>query len=310
MGEKGTLWLPEAASTIAPEVDALFYFVYWISVAFFVGVVGFMIYFALKYRRKDPSYVPPAYHQHPLLETASIVIPTILCLIVFTWGFKVFVKMYAAPPDSYEITVRAKQWYWEYEYDNGVVVPNEVHVPIGRPIKLNMSSMDVIHSYFIPAFRVKHDVLPNRYTSIWFQVDEAGEFQVYCTEYCGTSHSAMLGTLVAQPEAEFQRWLGDQNADRPPEELGEALFAQYNCSACHSIDGSRGVGPTFQGLYQAERRFEDGTSAVADDNYLRESILVPSAHIVESYPPAMPPSYSSMNARELDGLIAYIKTLQ
>ncbi|NNE68895.1 MAG: cytochrome c oxidase subunit II [Rhodothermales bacterium] len=310
MGENGSFWLPEAASTIAPEVDALFYFVYWTSILFFVGVVGFLIYFAVKYRRKDHSFVPPAFHENKWIETASIVIPTILVLIVFTWGFKVFVKMYAAPPDAYEITVRGKQWYWEYEYDNGVVVPNEVHVPIGRPIKLNMSATDVLHSYFIPEFRVKHDVLPNRYTSLWFQVDEAGEYQVYCTEYCGTSHSAMLGKLIAEPEAEFQRWLSDQNADRPPEELGEILVASYNCAACHSVDGSRGVGPTFQGLFGSERQFEDGTTVVADENYLRESILMPAAKIVETYPPAMPPSYSSLSARELDGLIAYIKTLQ
>ncbi len=310
MGENGTVWLPEAASTIAPEVDALFYFVYWTSTVIFIGVVAAIVYFAFRYRRKDAAFVPPRVKENHLVETISIVIPTILVLIVFTWGFKVFVKLYAAPPDSYEITVRAKQWYWEFEYDNGVVVANEVHVPIGRPIKLNMSAEDVIHSLFIPDFRVKHDVLPNRYTSLWFQVDQSGEFTIYCTEYCGTSHSAMLGTLVAEPEAEFQRWLANQNADRPPEELGEELYSQYTCNACHTTDGAPGVGPSFLGLFGSTRELVDGSSVTADENYLRESILDPSAKVTEGFNPNMPSSYTSLTAKQLDGLIAYIKTLQ
>ena len=309
MGEQGTLWLPEAASTIAPEVDALFYFVLWTSVLIFVGVVVAMAYFAVKYRRKDPTYVPPAFHENRLVELSSIVIPTILVLIVFTWGFKVFVRMYAAPPDSYEITVRGIQWAWQFEYDTGVTTNNEIHVPVGRPIKLNMSSVDVLHSFFIPDFRVKHDVLPNRYTSLWFQVDEPGEYQVYCTEYCGTQHSGMLATLVAQPEEEFQNWLVAQNADLPPAELGERTFAQ--CSACHSVDGTPGVGPTMQGLMGKTRQFEDGTSTVADENYIRNSILNPAEKVVEGYQPVMPAIYSGLlSPQELDGLVAYIKTLE
>ncbi|MBO6574926.1 MAG: cytochrome c oxidase subunit II [Rhodothermales bacterium] len=310
MGENGTTWLPEAASTIAPEVDALFYFVLWTSVVMFIGVVVAMAYYGMKFRRRDPSYVPPAHHESRLIETASIVIPTILVLIVFTWGFKVFIKMYAAPPDSYEITVRGKQWFWEYEYDNGVVVANEFYVPIGRPVKLNMSATDVLHSYFIPDFRVKHDVLPNRYTSLWFQVDEAGEYQVYCTEYCGTQHSAMLSTLVAVPQAEFDSWLANQNQDLPPAELGELLYTQYACNACHSTDGVAGVGPTFQGLYEAARPLADGSTVTADDNYLRQSILDPASQLVQGYGPVMPATYTSFSAKQLDGLIAYIKALQ
>lgn len=309
MGDKGTAWLPEAASTIAPEVDSLFYFVLWTSVVIFIGVLVAMAWFGWKFRRRSESYVPPEYHPHPLVETASIVLPTILVLIVFTWGFKVFVKMYAAPPDSYEITVRGIQWAWQFEYETGVTTNNEIHVPVGRPVKLNMSSVDVLHSFFIPDFRVKHDVLPNRYTSLWFQVDQPGEYPVYCTEYCGTQHSGMLATLVAQPEAEFQEWLIEQNADLPPEQLGQQVFQQ--CTACHTVDGSAGVGPTLQGIFGATRNFTDGTSAVADENYLRESILNPAAKIVEGYQPQMPAVYSGLlSAQQLDGLIAYLKTLQ
>ncbi|MFT5141715.1 MAG: cytochrome c oxidase subunit 2 [Rhodothermales bacterium] len=309
MGDKGTVWLPQAASTIAPEVDALFYFVFWTSVVLFAGVVAGIIYYAWKYRRKDPSYVPAAFHPSAMIETASIVIPTILVLIVFTWGFKVFVKMYAAPPDSYEITVRATQWSWQFEYDTGASSTNELHVPIGRPVKLNMSATDVLHSFFVPDFRIKHDVLPNRYTSVWFQVDKSGTYQIYCTEYCGTAHSSMLANLVAQPEAEFQQWLSDQNADRTPEELGQQVFAQ--CQACHTVDGTAGVGPSLLGVFGSSRTLADGTTVEADDNYLRQSILDPASQVVEGYPPVMPGIYSGLlDAKQLDGLIAYIKLLQ
>jgi cytochrome c oxidase subunit II len=309
MGEKGTVWLPEAASTIAPEVDALFYFVFWTSVVLFAGVVAGIIYYAWKYRRKDPHFVPAAFHPSAMIETASIVIPTILVLVVFTWGFKVFVKMYAAPPDSYEITVRATQWAWQFDYNTGASSTNELHVPIGRPVKLNMSATDVLHSFFVPDFRIKHDVLPNRYTSVWFQVDKSGTYQIYCTEYCGTAHSSMLANLVAEPEAEFQQWLSDQNADRTPEELGEQVFTQ--CIACHTVDGSAGVGPTLLGVFGSSRALADGSTVTADENYLRQSILDPASQVVEGFPPAMPGIYSGLlDAQQLDGLIAYLKTLQ
>ena len=268
-----------------------------------------IIYFVIRYRRRDPDYVPSPVHESRWIETASIVIPTILVLIVFTWGFRVFVKMYAAPPDSYQVTVRGVQWAWQFEYDTGAVTTNELHVPVGTPVKLNMSAADVLHSFFIPDFRVKHDVLPNRYTSLWFEATEVGEYQIYCTEYCGTEHSTMLATLVVESEADFAQWLADQNAERTPEELGEQLFAQ--CAACHTTDGTPSVGPTMQGIFGSTRQLDDGTSAVADDNYLRESILDPATKVVQGFPPVMPAVYSGLlDAQQLDGLIAYIKTLQ
>jgi cytochrome c oxidase subunit 2 len=302
--------MPDARSTVAPEVDALFYFVFWTSLIIFAMVIAAMVYFAFRYRRRNAHEVPARVHESRLLEVAWVVLPTILVLIVFTWGFKVYVHLYSPPPDSYQITVRAKQWFWEFEYPNGTVTTNEMHVPIGVPVKLNMSSEDVLHSFFVPAFRVKQDVLPNRYTSLWFEPTEIGEYQVFCTEYCGTSHSGMLGKVVVETEEGFQAWLAAQGADRPPLELGQDLFRQYNCNVCHSVDGTRIVGPSMKGLYGAERRFEDGTTAVADDNYIRESILAPGAKIVETYPNAMPATFGSLSAKQLDGLIAFIQSLE
>lgn len=312
MGENGTIWMPESASTMAPEVDALFYFVYWISVFIFFGVVSAMGFFVLMYRRRAAEEIPKKIKDSKVVEMASIVIPTFLVLVVFTWGFRVFVKLYTAPPDAYEIQVRAKQWVWEYEYPNGKKVFGDLVVPANRPVRLNMSSEDVLHSFFVPEFRVKMDVLPNRYTSVWFEATKADTFQVFCTEYCGSQHSAMIGKAIALRNTEFNTWLQESD-NMTPAEQGALLYTQLNCVACHSNDGTVGapyVGPTLRALAGSQRPFTDGTSAEADDNYLREAILQPMAKVVQGYPPAMPATYSSLEAAQVDALIAYIKSLE
>jgi len=310
MGENGSRWLPDASSSFAGEIDALFSFVFVASTILFVAVVASMIYFVIRYRRRSDEYVPVTDPESRWLEIASIVLPTILVLILFTWGFRVFITMSTAPPDSYEITVRGKQWFWEFEYSNGVVSFNDLYVPINRPVKLNMSSADVLHSFFVPEFRVKQDVLPNRYTSVWFEATASGEYRIYCTEYCGTQHSAMLGRVIAVSQSEFDEWLESQNQDLPPVELGEMLFTQNSCNACHSIDGIRGVGPALNDIFGTTRTFEDGTSVVADDNYLRESIVSPGVRIVQSFPAAMPATFGSLTTKQIDGLVAYMKSLE
>jgi cytochrome c oxidase subunit 2 len=311
MGEKGTLWLPEQASTLAPEIDALFYFVMWTSVVLFVGVIGAMLYFAYKYRRRDPAERPELVEESKLVEISWIVIPTILVLIVFNWGFKTYVKMGVAPPDAYEVTVRAQQFYWEFEYPNGLVKNNQLHVPVGRPVKLKMSSTDVLHSFFVPAFRVKHDVLPNRYTSVWFEATETGTYQVFCTEYCGTQHSGMLAEVVVQTQDEFQSWLesgGGSYEDLSLPELGKVLYTDQQCQQCHSLDGSPKAGPTWEGLYGTKNhRMTDGSTVTVDENYLREAIVEPGAKIVEGYGNVMPASYSSLSERQVSALIEFMK---
>ena len=310
----GSTWMPPQLSTMAGEIDALFYFVFWVSVVIFVAVMGAMVYFVIRYKRKAPNERTPHVEENRLLELTWIVVPTILVMIVFTWGFQSFLKMNIAPPDAYEIVVRGQKWQWNFEYPNGAITVNELHVPVDQPVKLRMSSTDVLHSFFIPVFRVKHDVLPNRYTSVWFEATETGEYPVFCTEYCGQLHSGMLATVFIHEQSDFDQWLEESAAgnldEMPLPELGELLYRQQACAACHSLDGSQVVGPSFQGLWGAQRNFTDGTTAVADENYIRESILNPSARIVEGYPPAMPASYTSLSERELSALIAYIEIQQ
>jgi len=308
MGDNGSVWLPDAASTLAGEVDALFWFVFWASTVIFAAVIVAKVYFMFRYRRKDENYIPEPVKESKWLETAWIVLPTILVLIVFTWGFDLFVKLNTAPPDSYEITVRGGQWTWEFEYAEGASSFTELYVPVGKAIKLNMSSTDVLHSFFVPAFRIKHDVLPNRYTSVWFKAEQLGEYQIFCTEYCGTEHSTMLAKVVVVSEEDFAAWLAENSVDLPPEELGEQLFAQ--CSVCHSVDGTAGIGPALNGLFGTTRALADGSSVTADEDYLSQSILDPASQVAEGFQPIMPAGYSGMTAKQIDGLIAYIKTLE
>ena len=313
MNDNGTLWLPEQGSTLAPEIDGLFYFVYWVGVVLFALVIGCMIYFAFRYRRRSHADRPEPVHESKWMEAAWIVVPTILVLVIFTWGFRAFIDLQVAPPNSYEIDVQAQKWAWQFKYPNGAVTTDTLRVPVGRPVRLRMNSVDVLHSFFVPAFRVKQDVLPNRYTAVWFEATKQDTFQVFCTEYCGTLHSSMLANVVALGQDEFNAWLetgGVDPSELDPVEYGALLYRQQACVGCHSVDGSDGVGPTFQGLYGAQRQFEDGTSAVADDNYLRESIVEPSAKIVQGYPPVMPPNYASLTEDQLAALIAFIEAQQ
>ncbi len=312
MINNGSFWMPDGLSTLAPNVDSLFYFVTWVSSILFFGVVIAMIYFAIRYRRRSPEDIPTPVEESQLLEITWIVLPTILVLITFNWGFKGFIKLNVSPPDSYEITVRGKQWLWEFEYPNGTITTNELHVPVNRPVRLNMSSEDVIHSFFIPVFRVKMDVLPNRYTSVWFEATQSGEYDIFCTEYCGTSHSGMIAKVVVESQDSFNDWLqsGGGLADMPLEELGELMYRQQGCVACHTLDGTSLVGPSFQNLFGSQRQFTDGSTTVADENYLRESILDPMAKIVDGFQPLMPASYTGLQERQLSALIAFIQQQQ
>lgn len=311
MEDNGTLWLPERASTMAGEVDALFYFIYWVSVILFIGVMGTMVYFMIKYRRRSEADRPAPIKENKLVEASWIVIPTILVFVVFTWGFQTFIKLNVAPPNAYEITARAQKWAWQFEYPNGAT-SNELHVPVSRPVKLRMSSVDVLHSFFIPEFRVKHDVVPNRYTSVWFEATRQDTFQVYCTEFCGTLHSAMLAPVVVQSQDEFNQWLQESGipVDASPAERGALLYQQQACNGCHSLDGSAVIAPSFQGLFGSQRTFTDGTTATADENYIRESILQPNARVVQGFGPVMPAAYGGLSEEELSALIAFIQEQQ
>lgn len=310
-------FLPPAKSTLASQMDSVFWYVHLSSLLLTIGVVAAVIFFIIKYRRKSDDDVTPVITHNNHLEVTWSVIPLIMALISFAWGYQAFTELRTAPDDSYEVNVTAQRWNWQFRYANGAQMIDELHVPAGRPIKLIMSSRDVIHSFFVPDYRIKQDVVPNRYTMVWFEAMEPGESIVYCTEYCGTDHSAMLAKVVVHEPEEFETWLENNagGASQPegmePAEWGEELTQQYACQTCHSTDGSELTGPTWQGLFGSDRQLADGSSVEADENYIRESILTPDAKIAAGHTPGMMNSYQGqLSDEQIDAIIEFIKTLE
>jgi cytochrome c oxidase subunit II len=305
--------LPPAKSTMAGETDALFHFINITSIILLIGITVAIIFFSWKYRRKSDNDVTPVITHNSKLEITWSVIPLILVMIVFGWGFTGYLNLTTAPDDAYEIRVVGKSWLWEFHYETGYVSVNELHVPVDRPVKLVMSSDDVLHSFYIPDFRVKMDVLPNRYTSVWFEAIETGESVIYCAEYCGSAHSNMLATTHVHSAEDFETWLetaASADDDLEPAELGEQLVTRNACDTCHSTDGSIRQGPSFQGLWGSESEMQDGEVVTVDENYVRESILEPNARITAGFDPVMPSYSGTLSDRQIDAIIEYLKTLQ
>jgi cytochrome c oxidase subunit 2 len=313
MGSLFDFMLPELKSPMTgASTDALMAFIHIVSFIILAGVTIAMIYFAIKYKRKSDDDETPLITHNNTLEITWSVIPLLLVFIVFGWGYKGWLNLKTVPDNAYEIQVSAYKWGWTFEYETGAQVGNEVHVPAGRPVKLVMQSQDVLHSFFVPDFRIKQDVLPNRYTYVWFQAEETGESQIFCTEYCGTSHSNMLAKVIVHTQDDFEAWLGEQSTggSGTPEERGEQLVQLQGCVTCHSQDGSDLIGPTFQGLWDSERNFENAASVTADENYIRESILNPGAKIAEGFQNQMSSFEGRLSDDEISDIIEYIKTLQ
>lgn len=305
--------MPPGKSTIASDVDALFNFILYGSMALFFIVVALMVYFIIRYRAKEKDKLTSGISHNLKLELLWSIIPTILVIIVFFWGFRVYLKMYVPPRDAYEIKVTGQRWSWIFDYPNGASTVNELNVPRGKPIKLLISSKDVIHSFYVPDFRIKMDALPNRYTVTWFEAPEPGGHNLFCAEYCGTSHSDMIGRVNVMGEREFEEWLiSNESAgdDLSLEEYGEQLFTQKACVTCHNVDGTAHTGPALNGIYELKHNMADGTIVLADENYLRESILNPRAKIVAGYQPVMPTYQGILKDRQVDALVAYIKSLK
>ncbi len=311
--KKGSLWFPEKASTEAYHVDSLFNFILWASIIMFIGITAVLVYFVRKFKRTKDNMVAQAQIIHNVkLEIIWTVIPLIITLFIFYWGIEGYFKMTVPPSNAMEIRVTAKKWMWQFDYASGTKSIGELVVPVDTPIKLVMSSEDVIHSFYAPNFRIKRDVIPNRYTRIWFEANRTGQFQIFCTEYCGDGHSDMMGTVRVLSGADYEKWLkeGDSGADMPLDKLGEKVYNSKGCATCHSTDGSAKTGPSWKGLYGSTRNFNGGGSTKADDNYIRESIVKPAEHVVAGYQPVMPTFAGILNDREINGVIEYIKTLK
>lgn len=311
--EGGSFWFPPQASTAASTIDDVYYFIYYISVFFFVLIGAAIVYLSLKYRRKsrDQKPVEAAGHSNTLELTWSI-IPTLLCVVMFYMGAVGFMDLRVAPKDALEVNVKAWKWAWEFQYPNGGT-SSELYVVKDRPVRLVMASDDVLHSFFVPSFRVKQDVVPGRYTTLWFEATMAGEHQIFCTEYCGTRHSDMLAKVVVlETQEEWDakmKQVGNPYEGKSPAESGALVYKAKGCNACHSLDGSKVIGPSFKGIWGEEHAFTDGSKATVDENYVRESVLYPQKKVLEGFPPVMPTYQGRLSDDEIGFLIEYLKTL-
>ncbi len=308
--------MPEQASTIAAGVDWMYDFITWLCIFFFVVIVGAMVIFMIKYRRRAHVADTGGPTHNTPLEITWTVIPLILVIAIFYIGLKGYVHITTPPANSYEIEVTGQRWFWTFRYPNGATETNILHVPVHRPVKLTMGSDDVIHAMFIPAFRVKQDVVPGRRTQLWFEATRVGEFDLKCAEYCGTQHSQMIGKVIVYDEDEFEvvieelaRWIDDV----PDEKLHLAGALMYNqCSSCHTLDGSDLIGPSFKETHElfkaaGTRQLADGATVAVDDDYLQQSILKPLDQIAKGYPSSMPPGIGTqLGARKLQALVQFI----
>jgi cytochrome c oxidase subunit 2 len=308
-----TFWMPAQASNHAALVDNIYYFLYWASVISFVAVIAAGGWFVLKYRARDINDKALSQVDHSTTLELTWTLPVFgVAAVAFYFGVMGFVDMKTPPDDAYEVNVTAYKWAWAFTYANGHTDGN-LHIPAGRPVKLTMASDDVLHSFFVPAFRVKQDVVPGRYTQVWWEAMEPGEYQIFCTEYCGTKHSEMLAKVIVHTEDDFAKWLDSVGniLDRlPPEEAGKLLATQRGCLACHTLDGAKGVGPTFKGAWGSTRKLADGADQVMDENYVRQSVMEPQSQIVAGYPPVMPTFKGKLDDREISAIIAFLKSLK
>ncbi len=311
---EASFWMPVQASQNAAATDHLFQFIFWLSAFFFALIMGLMILFVLKYRRRDPDQLGEGPSHNTALEVLWSVIPLGLVIAIFGISFVDFMKIVGpnAAPNAYDIGVTGQKWKWTFTYPNGYV-DDALHVPVDTPMQLTLSSEDVIHSLYIPAFRIKQDAVPGRFTKMFFRATEPGEYVIFCAEYCGTSHSAMLSKVVVHRPGEYEKWLVEASnfLDKmPPADAGKKLFTQRGCASCHSVDGAAGTGPTLKGVFGSMQPLTTGQKVLADENYIRESILNPQAKVVAGFEPVMPTFQGRLKDREIGAIIEYLKTIK
>jgi cytochrome c oxidase subunit 2 len=301
--------MPEQASSFAADVDALYGFLVLISGILSILIAVLIVYFAIKYRRGSPADRTSHGGHFFWMELSWIGFPFVLSMILFFWGAHLYFVQSRAPADAMEIDVVGRQWMWKFQHPEGNAEINDLHLPLGQPIRLRMISEDVIHSMYVPAFRAKQDVLPGRYTYLWFKPTKTGQYHLFCAEYCGAKHSEMGGFVYVVEPSEYQNWLSGKSGQLTTADAGRQLFEQMRCNTCHQGGGVNSRGPSLEGLYRTTVRLKDGTTVDADDDYLRESILRPAAKIVAGYQPIMPSFEGQLGEEGVQALLAYIKSM-
>jgi len=300
---------PEQASSFAMDVDLLYFFILAVTLFFGVGCAIVIFFFAVKYREKEKFARGADIHGSMVLEVTWTIIPFVISMIIFIFGAVVFYNIYRPPADTMDVYVVGKQWMWKFQHGTGQREINELHVPVGRKIKLVMTTEDVIHDVYIPAFRTKADVVPGRYTTLWFEATKPGTYHLYCAEYCGLNHSGMRGSVIVMPQNEFDNWLSGNTAGQTPVEAGRDLFEnKLGCASCHA-GGANQRGAKLEGIFGTDVKLVGGQTVKATDEYIRNSIINPSAQVVEGYQPIMPTFKGQVTEEQLVSLVAYIKSL-
>jgi len=312
-----TFWLPSGHSTVSAGVDNLFNVIMWICIFFFLLVSILLVVFTIMYRHKPGNKTDTAAGHSTSLELTWTLIPSIIVVFLYYYGFRHYMEMTIEPPNSYEITVVGKMWQWSFRYPTGLEYSSpgegqlpELHIPVNTPIRAVLSSNDVIHSFYVPAFRTKKDVVPGRFNRMWFQATEVGRYDIFCAAYCGTNHSIMRGEVVVQSKEDFDKWLREETEkanNLPPVEKGAKLYRTQGCSQCHSLDGTRLVGPSWKDIWGRTENIAGGPPIKVDAAYVKESILTPQAKIVDTYPASMPPFV--LKDADIDALIAFMKSI-
>ena len=312
--------MPPQGSEFAKEIDFVYMSLFWLSVVLFLMIAVPACYFAWRYRYK-PGRVTPHQTHNTTLEVLWSVLPLILCIGIFFWGLNGWMKYAVAPGEAMEISVTAKQWLWQFEYPDGSRTINDIHVPVNKPVKFTMTSEDVLHDFFVPDMRVKHDIIPGRYTQIWFTPTVLGEHNFTCAEYCGKDHSGMKGKLTVDNDADFAKWMATGGTEwedyfngtdpkKTPADWGRITYERVGCNSCHTVDGSKSKGPSWKGVYGSMVPLNNGTSVLADEDYLRESMMYPQAKVVKGFDPIMPTFQGLLKPNQVNGLVAYIESLK
>ncbi len=303
-------FVPDSASTMSWKVDAIYFYLSGVTLFFTLLISSMLVFFLIRYRRRTPYEIPRPIAGSHKLETLWTVIPFVIAMTIFGWSAKVYFEQYSPPQNAIEVYVVGKQWMWKIQHSTGQREINQLHVPVGKKIKLIMTTEDVIHDFFVPAFRMKADVIPGKYTTQWFEATKVGTYHLFCAEYCGMNHSGMIGSVVVMESREFDNWLSGNTGNTTPAAAGQQLYQTLGCVSCHGASGEGGRGPALAGLFGKPTQLVGGQTVKADEGYIRESIMNPQAKLVDGFGPIMPTFQGQITEDQLVQILAFMKSLQ